>query len=91
MCPDSSSKNPCFGIAAELGHALGAVTVIDRRHILSDDRALIQVGRYIVGRRPNQLYTMRMGLMIGTRTLETGQRRVVYVYTAALQRLAQII
>jgi hypothetical protein len=55
-------------IAALRNKVLHLVSMRDSRHILLDNRSIIQCLGYIVARRPNQLHSSRMRRVIWLRT-----------------------
>ena len=67
------------------------VLVPGPRHVLLDDRPLIQVGGHVVGGRADQLDAAIVGLRVGARALEGGQERVVNIDDAALHGAADLV
>ena len=65
------------------------VLVPGPRHVLLDDRPLIEVRRHVVRRRPDELDPALVRLGVGARPLEGRQERVVDVDDAPVQPLAQ--
>ena len=62
-----------LGVAADGREILRAVRVVDPGDLLLDDRALVQVGRHVVGGRADQLHAVRVRLVVRPGSLEAGQ------------------
>ena len=65
--------------------------VVHPDDFLLDDRALVEVGRDVVGSCTNQLDAAVVGLVVRARALEPWQERVVDVDGSALEGPAQVI
>src|SRR3954451_11842594 len=72
----------------ELG---GVEAVVDARHVLLDDRALVEVAGHVVRRGADQLHAAVERLVVGPRTLEARQERVVDVDRLAGQLSAGVV
>ncbi len=82
-------QHPALDVLAlglQRGHR---VLVAGPCHVLLDDRALIEVRRHVVRRRPDELDPALVRLGVGARPLEGRQERVVDVDDAPVQSLAQ--
>ena len=64
---------------------VGRARMVHARHVLLDDRALVEIGRHVVRGGADQLDAARMGLRVRPRALEAGQEAVVDVDRAAGQ------
>src|SRR5256885_11381426 len=73
---DGAGQHLALGVAAAGREVLHGVGVVGAGHVLLDDRALVQVGRPIVGRVANQLHAAVMGLVVGLGALEIGRAHV---------------
>ncbi len=66
------------------GQVCGRVErVVDANHVLLDDRALVEVGRHVVGGGADQLHAAGVCLVVGLGALEARQEGVVDVDRAA--------
>ncbi len=84
---DGPRKHEAFHVAPHI-HKIGRRHgVIDSRHLLLDDRPLVEDGRHVMGGRPDQLHAARVRLVIRLRALEARQERVMNVDGAPRQRL----
>ena len=70
---DGAGQHLAFGVAANGGQVFYGFAVVHTGHILLDDRAFVQIGRHIVGRRPDQLHPPVVRLVVRLGTLEAGQ------------------
>src|SRR3546814_10080709 len=94
---DGARQHRCLDIAADRDHFVGGGAMADAAHILFDDRPFIEIGRHEMRRRPDDLHSARMRLMIGFGALEAGQEAVMDVdaarseeHTSELQSLMRI-
>ncbi len=78
-CARTAREDEPLHVTPHPGHLLGAHLVIHARHVLLDDRPLIQVPRRIVRRRADELHAARVRLVVRLRALERGQEPVVDV------------
>src|SRR3546814_1229337 len=78
---DGARQHRCLDIAADRDHFVGGGAMADAAHILFDDRPFIEIGRHEMRRRPDDLHSARMRLMIGFRSEE---------HTSELQSLMRI-
>src|SRR3546814_2292395 len=60
-------------------------------NILFDDRPFIEIGLHEMRRRPDDLHSARMRLMIGFGALEAGQEAVMDVDAAPRERLRKAV
>ena len=79
MLRDGVGEHDLLQVLALQHQTLWRVLMRDARHILFDDRTGIQLSRHIVRRGTDDLHTALVGLMVGFRTDECRQERVVDV------------
>src|SRR6266571_3226020 len=77
-------------VSPDGGELFRRVRVVDASDLLLDDRALVQVRRYVVRGRPDQLDATRVGLVVRLRAAEARQEGVVDVDDPAAQVIAQL-
>jgi len=77
-----------FGIAAHADQFPRRHRVIHPCHVLFDDRAFVQVARYVVRGSADDLDPALVRLVVGLGAFETGQEAVMNVDGAPGQRIA---
>ena len=85
---DGAGQHLRLDIPAEGHQVLRRHGVVDPRHVLLDDRAVVELGRHVMGRRADDLHPALEGLVVGARALEARQEGMVDVDGAAFQRCA---
>ena len=88
---DRARQDPSLDVAADGDEPLRRLGVGDADDVLLDDRALVEVGRHVVRRGPDELDTAVVRLVVGLGALEARQERVVDVDGPALERAAQVV
>ncbi len=80
---NSARQNLRLDIAPD-GHIIGRVLRMgDARHVLFDDRAFIEIGGDIMGRRANKFHAALIGLLVRVRAFEGRQEGMVDIDDAA--------
>ena len=91
MVAHGAGQDAPLDVAADRDEPLGRLGVRDADDVLLDDRALVEVGRDVVGRGADELDAAVVRLVVGLGALEAGQERVVDVDGPALEGAAQAV
>src|SRR4051812_45089984 len=83
MVADRARQHAAFDIAALAHEIFGRVGVTYTLDILFDDRTFIERRGHVMRGRANELHAALMRLMVGLRTFESRQKRMVDVDAAA--------
>ena len=86
-----AGQHLALGVAAHGGEVFDRLAVVGARHVLLDDRTLVQIGGDVMRGGAYQFHAPVMRLVIGFGALEAGQKGVVDVDGAAGEFFAQVV
>lgn len=74
---DRARKHATFDVTADRHEVVGTERMAHAFRLLPDDWAFIEIACHVVGSRPDQLDPALVRLVVGLRTFERGQERVM--------------